>query len=69
MRDIRSENLSTVNKLYYFPGHDLISGQEVALGRFFFIFLDDENVKSDIKNATMAAYKAKFLTNKHNSEL
>ena len=26
-----SENLSTVNKLYYFPGHDLISCQEVAL--------------------------------------
>ena len=26
-------NLSTVNKLYYFPGHDLISGQEVTLGR------------------------------------
>ena len=25
-------NLSTVNKLYYFPGHDLISGQEVTLG-------------------------------------
>ena len=39
--DIRSENLSTVNKLYYFPDHDLISGQEVALGRFPLIFLTD----------------------------
>ena len=39
MRDIGSENLSTVNKLYYFPGHDLISGKEVALGRFPLIFL------------------------------
>ena len=35
VRDISSENLSTVNKLYYFPDHDLISGQEVSLGRFF----------------------------------
>ena len=25
-----TENLSTVNKLYYFSGHDLIPGQEVA---------------------------------------
>ena len=32
-------NLSTVNKLYYFPGHDLISGQEVTLGRLPLIFL------------------------------
>ena len=32
-------NLSTVNKLYYFPGHDLISGQEVILGRLPLIFL------------------------------
>ena len=39
VRDIRSENLSAVNKLYYVPGHDLISGQEVALGRFPLIFL------------------------------
>ena len=31
--------LSTVNKLYYFPGHDLISGQEVTLGRLPLIFL------------------------------
>ena len=44
MRDIRSENLSTVlivNELYYFPGHDIISGQENALGRFHLIFLTD----------------------------
>ena len=41
MPDIRSENLSTVNKLYHFPGHDLISGQGVALGRFPLILLTD----------------------------
>ena len=33
-----SENLLTVNKLYYFPGHDLISGQEIALSGFPLIF-------------------------------
>ena len=36
VRDIRSENI-----LYYFPGHDLISGQEVALSRFPLNFLTD----------------------------
>ena len=41
VRNIRSENLSTVNKFYFFPGHNLISGQEVALGRFPLIFLTD----------------------------
>ena len=41
MWDITSENLSTVNKLYHFPGHDLISGQEVALGRFPLTFWTD----------------------------
>ena len=34
VREIRSENLSTVNTLYYFPDHDLISGQEVSRARF-----------------------------------
>ena len=41
VRNIRSENLSTVNKFNFFPGHELISGQEVALGRFPLIFLTD----------------------------
>ena len=41
VRNIRSENLSTVNKFYFFPSHNLISGQEVALGRFPLIFLTD----------------------------
>ena len=31
----------TVNKLYYVTGHDLISGQEVALVRFPLIFWTD----------------------------
>ena len=29
VRNIRSENLSTVNKFYFFPGHNLISSQVV----------------------------------------
>ena len=38
MKEAFVVNLSTVNKLYYFPGHDLISGQ-VTLGRLPLISL------------------------------
>ena len=38
--DFRSKSLSTVNRLYYFSGHDLISGQEVGLSRFPLILFD-----------------------------
>ena len=44
VRDVRSEKLSTVDKLYYFPVDGVISGEEVALGRFPLTFLTDERL-------------------------